>query len=241
MSTRRVGQGRNTYATRLLGPQYQSQAIARGPAAYYRHGEAVGSTTMVDLSGNSRNGAYQNSPTLGQPALIANDSDTAVQFASASQQYGEVGFASWMSGWTAFTIMGWIKRAASGSSHTIAARDLTGGNGPWRLRVNSSDKLSFIVWHTGAQELVGVTSLSASTRYHYAARYSGSTMSVFLNGASDNSASASGALNSVDSPNLRIGAYGSMFELFNGIEDETQIYTRSLTDAEILADYQAGA
>lgn len=240
MSVRRIGTSR-TSPTRVTGPQYQGQVLARSPALYLRHGEASGSTTMLDSSGNGRNGAYANSPTLGTAALIANDSDTAVTLASASQQYGEVANAAWMSGWTTFTIMGWIKRAATGTNHTIMARDLTGGNGPWRLRVGSGDKLEFLLWHTGVQSLAGVTSLAASTRYHVAAKYTGSQMVIYVNGSVDGTASASGALNSVDAPNLRVGAYGSMFELFNGVIDEMQVYTSALTDAQVLTDYQAGA
>jgi hypothetical protein len=240
MSVRRIG-GSRTSPTRVTGPQYQGQVLARSPALYLRHGEAAGSTTMVDSSGNGRNGAYNGSPTLGVAPLIANDSDTAVTM-NASGQFAEIGYATWMAGWTSFTLMGWIKRASIGSYHTILARDNTGSNGPWRLRVNDTNHLEFLLWHTGLTVLAGVSTLAANTRYHVAARYNGAQMTVHVNGSTDATVAATGALNSVDTPTLRVGGYGfGTAEEFNGTLDELQVYTTALTDAQILADYQAGA
>jgi hypothetical protein len=73
---------------------YSAAVLADSPLAYYRLGEASG-TTMTDSSGNSRNGTYAGSPTLGAPGLVTGDSDTAVTFNGTSQQ-AQVAFGSWM-------------------------------------------------------------------------------------------------------------------------------------------------
>lgn len=240
MSVRHIGLNRTAGATRLSGVTYAGLVLANNPAAFYRFGELSG-TTFNDSSGNNHNGAYVNSPTLGVTGLVIRDGDPAASFASASSQYAEVSYNSWMAGWTQFTLMGWIKRAAAGVNQTIVARDISGANGPWRFRVNSSDKLDFFLAHPSWTTLTGVTSLAANTRYHVAAKYDGANMKIFVNGSADGTIAATGALNSTDSVTMRFGAYGSAFEYFNGVIDEFSVYTTALSDAAILSDYQAGA
>ena len=59
---------------------YASEVLADTPLAYYRLGEASG-TTLVDSSGNARDGTYAGSPTLGAASLLVSDpSNTAVSF-----------------------------------------------------------------------------------------------------------------------------------------------------------------
>ena len=55
------------------GPTYSQQVLADTPAAYWRLGEASG-TTAADSSGANRTGRYLNTPTLGQPGALAGDS-----------------------------------------------------------------------------------------------------------------------------------------------------------------------
>jgi hypothetical protein len=58
---------------------YRAAVLAKNPVAYWRLGEATG-TTAVDETGNGHNGTYIGNPTLGQPGAIDGDSNTAVQF-----------------------------------------------------------------------------------------------------------------------------------------------------------------
>lgn len=71
--------------TRLNTPggSYASEALADDPLAYWRLGEASG-TSMLDSSGNGFDGAYVGgTPTLGVPGLVE-DSDTAATFTGPS-------------------------------------------------------------------------------------------------------------------------------------------------------------
>ena len=58
---------------------YADAVLADGPVAYWRLGEASGSTA-ADSSGNGNSGTYTNGPTLGVPGVVARTLDTAVDF-----------------------------------------------------------------------------------------------------------------------------------------------------------------
>ena len=62
---------------RLMGASYSQVVLARGPAGYWRLGEATG-TTAFDSSGGGNHGTYVGSPSFGQPGAIAGDPDPAV-------------------------------------------------------------------------------------------------------------------------------------------------------------------
>jgi len=53
--------------------------LADGPIAYWRLGESSG-TTAVDTTGNGHTGTYLGGVTLGVPAALVGDTDTAARF-----------------------------------------------------------------------------------------------------------------------------------------------------------------
>src|SRR5438128_2699447 len=67
-------------ATAAWGSAYSDAVLADTPVAYWRLGEATGSTIAVDQTANHNNGTYVGSPTLGQLGAINGDADTAVDF-----------------------------------------------------------------------------------------------------------------------------------------------------------------
>ncbi len=60
-----------------LSPNYSSVVLAKGPAGYWRLGEAAG-PDAADASGNGHNGKYKGTPNFGQPGPIVNDPNTAI-------------------------------------------------------------------------------------------------------------------------------------------------------------------
>ena len=58
---------------------YSGEVLADSPRAYWRLGEASG-TSAADSSGNNRTGTYLNTPTLSQTGALTADTNTAVAF-----------------------------------------------------------------------------------------------------------------------------------------------------------------
>ncbi len=83
--------------------QYANEVLVDGPLAFYAFDETSG-TTMLDSSGNGRDGSYVNSPTLGQYNILTDDDGYSVNFEAASNQKATVPYASWMNT-SAMTVM----------------------------------------------------------------------------------------------------------------------------------------
>ncbi len=93
----------DTYMTIVAGPNltvkreysdpgsttdYRTEVLADSPVINWRLDETSG-TNADDSSGNNNDGTYVNSPTLGEPSLLASDLGTAVEFAQSSDNYVE--------------------------------------------------------------------------------------------------------------------------------------------------------
>ena len=86
------------------GPSYSASVLADSPRAYWRLGEASG-TTAADASGNNRTGSYLNTPSLGAPGALTGDSNTAVSF-NGVDEYVNVPYLAALNP-TAFTVEAW--------------------------------------------------------------------------------------------------------------------------------------
>ncbi len=112
-----------------------------------------------------------------------------------------------------FTIQGWIYRAVTGATHTIASKGASTPTG-WVFQVNSSNQLVFT--HTSTN-ITTTTTIPANTWTHVAAVRSGTgtnQMVLFINGVS--SATGTVATNFNQTNALNIGADRSNASTFNG-------------------------
>lgn len=208
----------NTYATEVL---------ADSPLAYYRQGEASGST-MFDSSGNgSRDGTYFNSPTLGVSGLLTSGTDTAVTY-NGTTQYGENSFSSWMNVSTV-TIEAIIKTTTT--SGTVFGRG--GSNRNYRLGV-SAGKAFIEVSVGGTFPFLASSSLvNDGNPHHIAGTWDGSTSTIYVDGVSRGTLSASGGLSTAGNP-LRVAARsGDSF--FAGTVEECALYGTALSSTRIAA------
>jgi hypothetical protein len=90
-------------------------------------------------------------------------------------------------------------------------------------------------------EFEGSLTVSENTWTHVAITHDGSTKRIYVNGQLDPVTEAQTGLYTGDTNQLHIGTQYHFVEWFYGLIDEVQIYNRALTDAEILAIYNAGA
>lgn len=228
----------------LLNPfkgssEIYSQAVLSEASllAYYRQGEAVGAGTMVDSSGNSRNGVYTtHSPTLGQAGALFSDSDPAALYGSGTGTYGNVAAAAWMNSLSGLSLEFWFKTTASGG--TIVGR--AESNGMYRAGVTGG-KLFVETRNvtTGTHLLIGSTTCNDGNWHHGVGAWNGSQQLLYLDGVSDATPfSTSGALTGTSSVNLKVGQR-NLDSPFAGTIDEVAIYNAHIGPTRVAAHYVA--
>jgi hypothetical protein len=220
-----VGSAAQSYPNTLLGDS---------PLLYWRLGETSG-TTAVDSSTNGRNGAYQNSPTLGVTGLVRTDSDKAVQFDGVNE-YASIASAAWMNV-SAFSVEAWVKTTDTGTS--IVSRDNAANSKAWRLWV-SSGFASFIVHNGGSNyTLTGATTINDGKTHHVVATYASGTMLIYVDGVLDGTLSST-AHSVSGSPAFRVGTE-RLTAYYNGVIDDVAFYGSALTANQVAQHYAIGS
>lgn len=213
---------------------YASEVLADSPLAYWRLGDASG-TTMTDSSGNARHGIYAGSPGLGTVGLLTGDGDTAVTF-DGVDDFGEVADAAWMDTGTTLTVEAWIKTTATGLRQIITRDDGTGTRS-FQFLTNGAS-LQFVKIASGVVTSTVSTSINDGVRHHVVATYDGANIRLYKDGALVQTTAATGSLSSDDK--LRIGLRATGAEFFSGVIDEAAYYGTALSAARVLAHYNAG-
>ena len=110
------------------------------------------------------------------------------------------------------------------------------------LALNDDNKFHAFVQFgpNGDANLAGATTPQLDTWYHVAMTFDGLKLRLYVNGVLDGILDAVGEVVPTSNP-VSIGGNVVPDVFFLGIIDEAQIFSRALTDAEILAIYQAGA
>lgn len=225
---------------------YSSEVLADSPIVYWRLGEASGTTTMVDSSGNGHDETYSTGVTLGAPSLLTSTPTTAATFLAADT------FSAWASWQNAasITVEAWIKTSASGIRAILDRDTLTTANRAWQFRLNAG-KLEFVRVGNAAGSLSAVTATSPGTvnngaAHHVVATYDGTSIRLYIDGALVTTTTASGGVRQpTTSTKFGIGvshAVGGsgVTAQFDGVIDEAAYYGTALSGARILAHYNAG-
>lgn len=212
------------------GGGYSGEVLADSPLAYWRLGEASG-TTMADSSGNGRTGTYSGTYTLGATGLVTGDTDTCVDFTNGQSLVED---AAWMD--VAVITVEAIVLLDSVSQEMLVERDSQGAGGggrSWQFRLNSG-KFEFIAF-PGPTTSQSVTTLSAGTKYHLAATYDGTEIRLYINGVLDKTTAKTGALAASGQP-IHVGrSWASGSWPTDGRMDEVAIYGTALSASRIAA------
>ena len=134
----------------------------------------------------------------------------------------------------AITIDAWINPSATSANRIVDKIAAGGGNG--YLLDLLTGKLRLIIDGHG---LSGATTLQTGVICHVAGTFDGTTMIVYVNGASDGTFALSGAIPTNTLP-VRIGADSTGANTFSGWIDEVEIFNRALSAGEIQGIYTAG-
>ncbi|MDQ5807681.1 MAG: hypothetical protein M3320_03300, partial [Actinomycetota bacterium] len=208
-----------------------------GLVGYWRFGEATGTTAIDETS--TKDGEYRGSPGLAAPGLLAADPDTALHL-DGIDDHVKVLDTPAFDDFTGVTWEAWIKPSEVSCGKRLADRSPIVGLGfgcNKDLRFSLRPNGVFTDLYSPAQ------SFAAGQTYHVAVTWDGAAMRIYKNGAEIASRAATGTLAN-SSYNLVMGAesggYDARGDYFSGTLDETALYRRGLTAAEVKRHYDVG-
>ena len=215
---------------------YRSAIVADAPTAYWRLGEASG-TTATDETG-AHPGTYVGGPALGIGGAIAGDANTAVSFNGTSQSIA-VGDSSAMrfAGTAPFSVEVWFKHTADSQfRRLVGSEDGMTAQG-WQL-YSQNTSFGFVRKGATADEIGSGAGIGAGWHY-FVGTYDGTSMRAFIDGVElPGSPLPSAVQLPATSTFLLAARLGA--DRFNGTLDEPAIYNYTLTPGQISAHYAAG-
>jgi hypothetical protein len=142
---------------------------------------------------------------------------------------------------TRVTLDAWVYPTGNaGLNRHVISKDQQFVARQYVLALNDDDKFhAFVVTTNGEFNLAGSTTPALNSWYHLAMTHDGQTLRLYVDGVLNASMLAPGDI--IPTKNSVIIGANGLGNFFKGIIDEAQIFSRALSDAEIMAIYQAGA
>lgn len=218
--------------------------MSYSPAGYWPLDEATG-TIAYDVSGNGNHGVYNGSPLLGSrpppPGMKSFcDFDGANDYVRVASGVA----LDYINLWTILAIA--MFDTTSGSEPTIAAKDYNGTTVPYTLEANagttgSPTKIMTAEYSAGWRYVAQNGNFSTGTYYVVAGVYDGTTMSLYLDGALDNSGTratiGTGGSGFTIGGRFDTGVWGTSYK-FDGAIGHVALWNAALTATQIRAIYQ---
>lgn len=188
---------------------FDSEVLADSPLAYWKLGESSPASAAADASGNGRNGAYVNTPTMGAGSLIVGDSVTSMNIASNTGQCMQVADAAWMDV-NAITVECLFQLTGATdvtNGDAIVSRYTAGGGFNWAVLRNTSGQIAFQCRNASATVYnVPGPSITLNQNYYVACTYDGSNTRLYVAGLQAASVAVTGNLQQGSSP-IEVGRY----------------------------------
>jgi hypothetical protein len=222
-------------ATQCPSTGSYAQAVrgTSGLAGYWRLDDPAGSTTVCDALG-ANVGSYRGGVQTGAAGALAGDPDTAATFDGLSGEVAVPDAAALDLG-DAFTVEAWVKRGSTGGSENQAI--VSKQNLSWVLMFNPANQLVLRKSNTGDVVASTVTLTDTTSWHHVAVTKSGSTVRLYIDGASVTGAATNRTMTDNTLP-LAIGQ-SSDSAYFDGGIDEVAVYRGALTASQIQGHYAA--
>ena len=217
-----------------LATDYGSIVQADSPSAYWRLGEASGST--VQDSAGLHNGTA-NAVVFGRPGAIANDNDTALGFDGTSS-FIEVPYSSELNS-PAFSLECWAKSTLEKSVEVIDSRASSQGFDLYAFGVYST--WSFDMKDSGWVFLHS-RRIVTNQWAHLVAAYDGSNMCLYVNGVLSATLAGTNYHPNLSAP-ITFGMSTSNADpgaAFKGDLDEVAVYDHALSADRVVVHYGAG-
>ena len=239
-------------ANQAWGTPYSSLVLSKSPVSYWRLGESSG-TSAADETG-ANNGTYVNTPTLGVPGLITDDSDTAFQV-DGSSEYADMGSPASLEFGGALTVTAWINADTlpnSGVDAIVGQWDNVVARDRFLLSLRTTGQIGVAIGN-GASGIsasqVGTSAVTLGQRHFVAFSWvdgAPGTTTMYFDGSVDPMTAAQSPLvNNIltsTTANFRIGAQVSGGgRYFDGIIDEVAVFNTVLSASDIQELYELGA
>jgi hypothetical protein len=233
-----------TSATGAALGHYPVEVLSDDPLIYWRLGESSG-TTAADDSGNSRDGTYVNTPTLGVAGALAGDADTAVLLDHAAIEHVEIADAAWMDV-ANVSVEFWFKATdtAADGSVTLATRGGVpgqSGDPSWYAGLQSNGRAEFEVYNASGfpESAVSTAAYDDSEWHHFVGTHDGTTIRLYIDGAEVDTTAWAHNVASGDIP-ITVGRRNSGTYTVEQSVDEFAVYGAALSSTRVLAHYLAG-
>jgi len=222
---------------------YQQKVLTSGPVSYWPLNETTG-TTAFDLASGLNNITYGGTYTLGDVGLRA-DGNPSVLFTSASapSAFTGVPFNNSLNP-LQFTVEFWVKPVVSvaAAQYLVALQDRTTGSrtgyAVWKNNGSAGFGMQWTSSGTTNPSINGATPAVIGSVYYVVATYDGTTFKLYVNGNLEGSAVSTYVPASPTQPGFSIGSRDGNTSLSSNIQD-VALYTRALSQAEILNHYQS--
>lgn len=230
----------NLYNATKVGATRITTVSRNGLVGYWNLDDGT-STKATDFSGNGNTGTLTNFALSGSTSnWVTGKRGRALDFDGSDDYVTKASFAGQPTGNGARTTTAWIKVNSSscGSNCIIVmyGQDSVSPYG-YGVYVTAAYKLK-AEFDSSAGAVTSNATVSSGVWHHIAATYDGSTNSVYLDGALDNTASYSSA--NTQAGAVDIGRWGSGCCRFAGSIDDVRIYNRALSASEVQTLYNLG-
>jgi hypothetical protein len=223
-------------------------ALTDNLLSWYRFDESITGSNAADATGNGHTLFPQGSPF---PSFVAGKIGNAVDIAPLPGQHfiavgTGTGGTTWAQQGGDFTVSAFINADAAhlAEGAFIAAQLHSESEGDWGLGWGNQ-QIWFYERKAGAAWLVRGSSsggISLSAWHHIVGRRSGSTVTVWIDGASVSLGSSTGGVTGWGANDFVVGGYaGDPNYVFDGKVDLLGVWSRALSDAEIGELYNSGA
>jgi len=207
---------------------------------YWRLGEKVG-----DMARDERlahDGSYVGRPLLAGQGAIVGDSDTAVEFAAAINDYVGLGDLSLGEG-TAFSAETWMKTTSSNTNRWLVGEGAANTNGPiWGLIHEGARARAYYRTDGGAwANLVGTKKINDGAWHHLAMTVTkGGSISLYVDGAPDRTAPTPAGPITLSTTAAGVLRRAALCCEYAGNLDEVAVYRSALAASTVHEHYSKG-
>jgi Concanavalin A-like lectin/glucanases superfamily/Bacterial Ig-like domain len=217
-----------------IGASYRDEVLADAPRAYWRLGEATG-TTAADQTG-ANPGTYGGGVTLWQPGVLTADPNTAVSL-NGTTGYVTAPDSTSLDLTSGATVEAWVKRSASAQYQVIVGKPGDGQSRNENYALWLIDNLPVAYFGNGSSYAAVYATNPLDTNWHHlVATYNNATARMYVDGVQVATSTSNVHLTANALP-LNLGRMNGGTYFFGGQLDEVAVYPTALSAARVQAHF----